>query len=84
MCGEQIYGEVFQAEHPQEIIDRANEAWNTLPLEVRQQFGNDVKRFTREGETWLKNKLPEFVKQNMTQQQEPEPQPTNNDKGANE
>lgn len=59
--GEQIYGEMVNFEHPQEAIDRANETWETLPLEIREQFGHDKRRFIKEGPEWIKKGLKELL-----------------------
>lgn len=36
---------------------QAEQMWNMLPWETRQEFGNDMYRFANEGEQWLRNKI---------------------------
>lgn len=43
-----------------DIKDQQNMATNmfyNLPLETRKEFNNDINRFIKEGEKWLKNKI---------------------------
>lgn len=37
--------------------------WNTLPLDVRKQFGNDLNNFYNNGEAWINNVI---AKENET------------------
>lgn len=62
--GEAMFGDMrlLEGEHPQDFIDRANNLWESLPLDVRAQFGHDRKRFSREGADWLKNNLKNYIK----------------------
>lgn len=41
-------------------MKRAEEAWKGLPLDTRQQFGNSIQRFVKNGKTYLDGKIKEY------------------------
>lgn len=40
----------------------ARKMWTNLPREIRNEFDNDIERFTTEGANWLSNKFEEITK----------------------
>lgn len=40
---------------------RAIEHWESLPLDIRQQFGNSRHEFAKNGSKWLQNKIKELT-----------------------
>lgn len=52
-----------------EIQKEATNAWDSLPLEIRREFGHDKKRFTAEGKTWVENKI-KWLNEQIDKQQE--------------
>ena len=76
-----VYGDFREIKSLENIIEqneKATNLWNNLPLEVREQFGNDKNRFLNEGEEWLKNKI-----QIENKSQEPKEQPKDKDQNQN-
>ena len=53
--------------NPYEIQLKADKLWDSLPLEVRQEFNHNKSDFMKNGENWLKQKI--------EQEKEPEIQP---------
>lgn len=45
-----------------------NDMWLNLPLEVRDEFNNDIHNFRKNGENWLENKQKEKMKQTQLQE----------------
>ena len=40
-----------------EAKNRADQLWETLPIEVRKEFNNNAHEFMKNGEKWLKDKI---------------------------
>lgn len=60
-----------------EAKNKADKLWETLPIEVRQEFNNNAHEFMKNGEKWLKEKI---AKETQPAEQ-PAEQPTSNEKG---
>ncbi len=43
-------------------MNKAEQAWNNLPQAIKQEFGNSVQAFQKNGLQWAKNKIAEFNK----------------------
>lgn len=43
-----------------EMMKQANQAWNELPMSVRKEFDNDVRKFQMNGVEWAKKKTKEI------------------------
>lgn len=41
----------------------AEEAWKTLPIDIRKEFGNSIQRFIKNGGTYLNEKITAYNKQ---------------------
>ena len=50
-------------------IKAGEEAWRNLPLDTRKEFGNNINRFLKEGNTYFKNKIKEFNEQSKVETQ---------------
>lgn len=61
----------------------ARKKWTQLPREVRNEFDNDIERFTREGAGWMKNQHDMMVKKAQEQEKQAAEAAKVN-KGANE
>lgn len=69
-----VYGDFREIKSLENIIEqneKATNLWNNLPLEVREQFGNDKTKFLNEGEEWLKKKI-DSENNKVQQQTQPE------------
>lgn len=44
-----------------EQVNKANELWERLPLDVRKEFNHNSAEFVEKGEQWLKNKVDEMT-----------------------
>lgn len=61
-----IIGDLTEYNGLIDILDKekkAQNAWNDLPIEIRNQFGNDKYNFIKNGMAWAKNKQKEFEAQ---------------------
>lgn len=58
---------IQEFEHPQDAIDYANKQWQMLPLKVRNEFGNDIRRFMQEGEQWAETKAKPFYQKYLAE-----------------
>lgn len=61
-----IIGDLTEYNGLKDILDKekkAQNAWNDLPIEIRNQFGNNKYNFIKNGMTWAKNKQKEFEQQ---------------------
>ena len=79
-----VYGDFREIKSLENIIEqneKATNLWNNLPLEVREQFGNDKTRFLNEGEEWLKNKI---QRENKSQETKQEAKEQTKDKDQNQ
>lgn len=56
-----------------EQVQEANKLWESLPLEVRKEFGHSSKEFLEKGENWLKNKI-DLAKAKNEELQKPTPE----------
>lgn len=55
-----LYQDFTQAQDLRGVLDRkiaAENAFYQLPIEVRREFDNNIDRFMKEGEKYLKNKI---------------------------
>lgn len=43
-----------------EAIKAGEEAWRTVPKDIKKEFGNNISRFIKEGGTYFKNKIEEY------------------------
>jgi len=51
---------------------RADQLWDTLPLEIKQEFNGNANEFMNKGEQWLKDKI---AKETEPVEQQPAEQP---------
>ena len=42
------------------MMKRANQAWNELPMNIRKEFDNDVRKFQINGAEWANKKIKEI------------------------
>ena len=65
---ELLYGDLGEINGLRDLKDkeiRAKNMWDNLPIEIRNEFGNNRYTFMQEGEQWLKNKLDEIANATM-------------------
>lgn len=43
-----------------EMMKQANQAWNELPMPIRKEFDNDVRKFQTNGVAWANKKMKEI------------------------
>lgn len=58
-----IIGDLTEYKDLKDILEKerhAQNTWNNLPLEIRNNFGNDKYKFIKDGMNWAKNKQTEF------------------------
>ena len=60
-----------------EAKNKADQLWETLPIEVRQEFNNNAHEFMKNGEKWLKEKMAKETQQT----EQPAEQTNSNEKG---
>lgn len=51
------YMEIKDLRDIYEAQKQADKLWDTLPIEVRSEFGNNKEDFMKNGEQWLKDKI---------------------------
>lgn len=82
---EQVYGDltkILDLRSSIEQVKKADNLWNSLPLEIRKEFLGDKKRFMEEGLDWLKKKIEkekEEIQTTPTKQQTVKTQPKENE-----
>lgn len=57
---ELIYGDLGEIQDLRDLKQkeiRAKQLWDNLPIDIRNEFGNNRFLFLQEGEQWLKNKI---------------------------
>lgn len=54
----------------QDKMVKAQNMWNTLPLDVREKFNHDMMQFAAQGEDWLKNEIKKEMKLFKPQKEE--------------
>lgn len=72
-----LYQDFTQAQDLRGVLDRkiaAENAFYQLPVEVRREFDNNIDRFMKEGEKYLKNKIEQEKTQNVISEKAPETQ----------
>lgn len=62
----QEFDQLFTLRDIYEQKQKADELWASLPLEVRKEFNGNPQEFMQNGEKWLKNKIAEQTKAEMT------------------
>lgn len=72
---EQIFGEFNECMTLRDVYEQDQafkNLWNSLPINIRNEFKNDRLRFMKEGEQWLKDQLAKEQTQQQTEQPKPE------------
>lgn len=62
---QKLYGEFKEFISLRDIQDKmvkAENMWNTLPLDIREKFNNNMAEFASQGEEWLKNEIKKEMK----------------------
>lgn len=57
-----VFAKVNSLKDVFEIQKTGEKAWNDLPLSIRREFDNDMKKFMNNGESWVNKKIEEATK----------------------